>query len=53
MVTYLGFIRASGALEGANGFARLECVEERLFDCLAIGEMEVGPLDMDAILLRN
>ena len=42
MVTYLGFIQASGALEGANGFARLECAEERLLDCLAMGRWREG-----------
>jgi DNA-binding MarR family transcriptional regulator len=54
MATYLRFIRASSSLEGEIGFTKLESVEGRLLDCLAIREMEGKPsLVLDAILLRN
>jgi len=54
MATYLRFIRASSSLEGEIGFTKLESVEKRLLDSLALGEMEgKQSLVSDAILFRN
>jgi len=54
MATYLRFIRASSSLQSEIGFTRLESVEGRLLDCLAIREMEGRPsLVSDAISLQN
>ncbi len=54
MATYLRYVRASCSLEGEIGLTKLESIEGRLLDFLAIREMEgKSSLVSDAIFLRN
>jgi hypothetical protein len=54
MAIYLRFIHAACLLENETGFTRLESIEGRLLDFLAVREMEGKPsLVSDAIFLKN